>query len=297
MKICYFFPVFEDDDAQTFFAKFLKGNFFSIHDYSQMIVVVNKDDLNNLDYLKRISTKFPKMQVYVAQKRFTFNSSFRAVLEYIDGDVLLLGDLKVPNIDPLFEKCIQKYESGSRIVHVVKSYPKFKGFFKNIGNKIYNFFIRLFTSKTDACNITSLGLLDNSVVDILKTIPHKSTFLKNTKDHYMLPSSDIYVDCRLQSHNQSLRSPTFASKTTAICAITFFLLLVALILFNVFVGEVTAFNLMCILIEIALLVVCILALPKHIFDCRNIVDLSNIPDLVLIKRSKQIRVKKADKKQ
>lgn len=297
MKISYFFPIFKDDDAKTFFEKFLKGKFYNTHPSSQIILVVYKDDLKNLDYLKALSKKHANMQVYVAQKRFSFNSAYKAVLEYIDGDVLLLGDLKVPNIDPLFEKCIQKHEGGAKLVHIVKSYPKFKSFFKNIGKKIYNFFVRLFTSKTDACNITSLGLLDSSVVDILKTIPQKCIFLKNTKDHYMLPSSDVYVDYRVQSHEQSFRKTTFALKSAMTSAITFSLLLVFLVLFNTFVGEVLALNLVCILIEVALFIVFIMALPKHIFDCRNIVELESVPNLILLKQPKQVRAKKLDKKE
>ena len=295
MKTTYFFPIFRDDDAKTFFEYFLKSDFYLDHEAQSIICVVNAGDENNLNVLKQLSIAEPKIKTFLAEKEFSFNSAFRSSLEYFDGDVVLLGDLKIQNLSLLFQKCLEKHLKGAKIVQINKHYAGIKGFFVRILQSIYKFFTRLFTSKTDECNIESLGLLDREFVDIIKTLPHKCCFLKNTQDHYEIPCGNIIVDSKVPCHKTNLKKPTFALKTTIVSSCLFALNIVLLIALNLVIKGLFVTNILLILLEFIFAILIVVTIPKHVFDCRNIVYEKDFVPLALLKVEKQVRAPKNDK--
>ena len=295
MKITYFFPVFRDNNAKVFFDEFLKSDFYLSHDTQDIVCVVNATDKENVDYLKDISAKEPIFKVFLSEKDFSFNSAFKSSLDYFEGDVVLLGDLKVPKIQLLFEKCLQKHQKGAKIVHVSKHYGKVKGFFVSIWRAVYKMFSRFFTGKTDAYNIESLGLLDKDFVELIKELPHKCCFLKNTKDHYEISSGNIVVDGKVPHHKTELKKSTLAIKTCMVCSLLFATNLLLLLLLNLTIEGLFMTNILIALLEILLAIMIIVTIPKHFFDCRNIVYERESITLDLLKQEKKVRAPQNDK--
>ena len=137
MKITYFFPVFECDDAKNFFEFFFASKFYNEHLPSTIFACVKKDDKKNVKYLSNIAKKNENFQLFLCEGDFEFNDAFAFCLNKFDCDILLLGDCKIKKIENVFAKCIEKHQKGASVVHVCKRRGKFKTFFVEAKNKIY----------------------------------------------------------------------------------------------------------------------------------------------------------------
>lgn len=297
MKIDYFFPVFIEDDAKKFFSKFLKSKFYqtysqtknedkkndkkqkaenkkdaAIETYENMFYFVcNKSDKKNLEYLSSQALLHPEFKIFVVDKNFSYNDAFAIALNSFKGDIVLLGDLKIAKLDLVFESCMQKKEKCN-VVHVLKKRSGFKGFIKNIFIKSYNFFIKLFTGKKDRFNVISLGLIDKHVIQLLQVLPNKSCYLKNTKDLKGFETRSIYIDPKTKTYKKSYRTMTGSLITVISSTLTFSALLLGIILLNVFLKIIPVVNILLVMGMFACLILCVLFLPKHIFDIRNAKD-------------------------
>jgi hypothetical protein len=270
MKVSYLFPVFKDDNAQSFFEKFFASKFFSSHDDCEILAYVSSSDKNNVETLKNFAQKNKNFFLNIIEEPLDYNFVFREAVTKVKGDILLLGDCKVNNIDILFSKCVEKHKSGANIVFVKQKKRGIKKFFANMFQSIYNFFIRLFTGKKDRFNIISLGLYDKNVVDLFATLPNKCCFLKNTKDMFEFSSKTIYIDESVKTFR-----PNFAQKSNALIAsiisISLFVVLLATtIVLNATLSSVAfEFNIISIFLLIIFLVSFAMLFPKHFFDIRN----------------------------
>lgn len=189
MKIDLLFPIFEQSDK--FFKDFFASNFCK-KGYSLTYYFYCKEG-TSLDFIEDI----PQGQKYVIRQtkdKFNVNDAFSDYLKLgTTCDVLLLGDSKVPNLNKLFEKCLERKNEGASIVHIKCRKGKFKRFFSNLKEKFLNLFISIFTNKKDKFNIISLGLIDKNILDIMKTLPRKACYLKNTNMFYGYEGRTIYI--------------------------------------------------------------------------------------------------------
>ena len=107
MKVNYFFPVFEEDNVKEFLKNFFKTDTFLQNKDFKMVFVCNKEDKKNHDFLVKEAKKNKDYKVLVFNKNFSYNEAFYYATNYFDGDVVLLGDLKLAKIDLVFAKCLQ----------------------------------------------------------------------------------------------------------------------------------------------------------------------------------------------
>lgn len=198
MKIDLLFPIFED--ATDFFNKFFATKFDKDDELTYFFYVKKG---SNLDFLKA----FPKKQKYVireTESAFNFNDAFLDYLEQDTScDVLLLGDTKVGNLGKLFSKCLEKARDGAHLVYIKYAKGKFRRFFSLLKEKFLNLFISLFTGKRDKFNIPTLGLIDDKILSILKTLPKKACFLKNTNMFYGYEGRTIFIADKTPYHKES----------------------------------------------------------------------------------------------
>lgn len=289
MNIDYFFPVFAEDDAQKFFTKFFKSKFYQKYNSvtnktskkddknsgekqekneSKVFFVCQKDDAKNLEYLSKQALIHPEYKVFVVDKNFSYNDAFSIALNYFKGDFVLLGDMKISKLDLVFEKCLQKKEKCS-VVHVIKKRTGFKGFFKNLFIKFYNFFIKLFTGKKDRFNVVSLGLIDKNIIELLQVLPTKSCYLKNTKELKGFETRSIYIDSKTKTYKKSYATKTSSLVTVISSFCVFIGLTLAIILLNIFLAVLPIVNILLAMSMFSCIVLCLLFLPKHVFDIRN----------------------------
>ena len=290
MKIDYFFPVFKEDDAKAFLTNFSQTKFFIEHKDFNFIFVVEKNDVNNLKYLSETAQKHQEYKVLIADKSFSYNDAFSLAIENFSGDVVLLGDMKIAKIDLIFENCLLKNQKKASVVHVVKKQIGFKGFWKNLFAKIYNFFIKIFTSKKDRLNVVSLGLIDKNVIELLQVLPNKRCFIKNTKDLKGFETRTIYINPQTKTYKPNFKQKTTALKTFFISLALFFVFLVSTILTNTFVKNIPPIiNIFLVFMIFASCILCTMVLPKHFFDCRNKEFLNSKPNLQPLVDKKPIK--------
>lgn len=270
MKLEYFFPVFKEDDIKEYLSVFKKSEFYKKHKENKFMFVCEKDDKKNLEFLSKEALKNEDYKILILDKPFTYNDAFYQALPHFKADVVLFGDTKIARIDLVFEKCLEKYGKEVKIVHIVKRNQGFKGFFKNMFQKIYNFFIRIFTSKKDRCNVISLGLIDKDIIDLLKVLPGKCCFLKNTKNLRGFDSRTIYIDPKTKTYKPNFKQKTSALKGTFIFGgIIGFLITLQIILNCVIKANLSAYNIISILAILLFTCTISILIPKHIFDVRN----------------------------
>jgi len=270
MDISYLFPIFENNDAKTFFNKFLSSKFFLEHKNVQVLTFVAKDDEKNVKFLLKLSEKNKIFKVVVEEQKFSYNDAFKKAIQISKGDILLLGDAKISNIDTLFSKCVEKYNSKADIVFVKKKYGKIKNFFYNALQCFYNFFIKIFTGKKDRFNIVSLGLYNKDVVELFRELPSKCCFLKNTKNLFGFCSKTIYIDSKIDTLRLNFTKKT-NSLFVAIISLSLFIILLLLTIFlNIFLNEVSiVYNIFAIFGCFILFMMASLLFPKHFYDIRN----------------------------
>lgn len=270
MKIEYFFPVFKEDNIKEYLSNFKKTDFFKKNKDFKFLFVCHKEDKINLEYLSKEALKNENYKILVSDKYFTYNDAFSFSVGHFKADVVLLGDTKISRIDLVFEKCLEKYNKKANVVHIIKKHTGVKGFLKNLALKIYNFFIQIFTGKKDRCNIISMGLIDKDVIDILKVLPHKHCFLKNTKSLKGFESRTIYIDAKTKTYKLNYKQTTgFLIGTYVSLALS--LLLIALqILLNILIKDgLVVYNIINTIVVLVSLTTTAILFPKHIFDIRN----------------------------
>ncbi len=213
MKIDLLFPIFED--ATDFFKKFFATKFCKKDDELTYFFYIKKG--TNLDFIKTL----PKGQKYVIREttdNFNLNDAF---LDYLSQDTscdaLLLGDTKVGNLGKLFSKCIEKANDGAHLVHIRYAKGKFRRFFSTLKEKFLNLFISIFTGKKDKFNIPTLGLIDDKILSILKTLPRKACFLKNTNMFYGYEGRTIFIARSTPYHKENFWRKTPCLKMSFGC--------------------------------------------------------------------------------
>lgn len=269
MKIDYFFPVFKGDDFKTYLNNFKSSNFFKSNNNFNFIFVCESSDTDNLNFLKT-ELKNKNSKLITINNSFAYNDAFKNAIQFFNADVVLLGDTKVNRIDLVFEKCFEKYKKNISVVHIVKKQTKFKSFIYNILYSIYNFFIKVFTDKTDRLNVISLGLIDKDVIEILKTLPNKCCFLKNTKNLLGFETRTIYIPPNTKTYKLDFKQKTGTLITSITGGVLSLVFIVTLILLNCFVTQGRLiYNIAISIFIIFSLSVFITTLPKHFFDIRN----------------------------
>ena len=270
MKISYFFPVFEEDDAKDFFETFLQSKFYAQNSQAEIFVCACELDKKNVKHLSSLVKKHNNVKLFLCEQKFEYNDAFSFCLDKFDGDILLLGDCKIKKIEAIFSKCIEKNQKGANVVHVCKKRGKLKSFFVETKNKIYNLFVWLFTGKKEKCNQISLGLIDKNVVDILKTLKPKACFLKNTKSFFGFNSRTIYIDEKIETYEPKLKTNNSSMKlffSSIIFSAVLSLLILFLCLFAKNSAEILI--IMCIFFALIGLFVAHIFWQKHKFDVRN----------------------------
>lgn len=270
MKIEYFFPVFKEDNIKEYLSNFKKTDFFKNNKDYKFLFVCFKEDKTNLEYLSKEALKNENYKILVSDKEFTYNDAFSFSINHFKADVVLLGDTKISRLDLVFEKCLEKYDKKASVVHIIKKHTGFRGFWKNLSLKIYNFFIKIFTGKKDRCNVISLGLIDKNVMDVLKVLPHKNCFLKNTKSLKGFETRSIYIDAKTKTYKLNFKQKTGFLIGTCVSLGLSVLLIALQILLNVLIKDsLVVYNIIGTIVALVALTTTSILFPKHIFDIRN----------------------------
>lgn len=271
MKIGCFFPIFKNINVKNFFDKFLKSKFFSENKDVTIITYIEENNTKELSNLKLLAQDNSCFKIFTTNASFSYNDAFFNFLKNKNNfDLLLLGDINIPNIDLIFNKCLEKYDLGANIVFVQKKKKGIKNFFSKTNKSLYNFFVKLYTSNEDECNIASLGLIDKDILEILKELPNKSCFLKNTDSFKGFNSKTIYIEDNIKTYKENFKIMTPALITTIIFSCIFFVTLLTLILGNIFfTNNKDLLNIITILTLLICLIIICLITPKHFFDIRN----------------------------
>ncbi len=269
MKISCLFPIFITDDAEKYFEKFLSSKFFNENKTMKIIVFVTKFDEKNKTSLENLSKQHKNFKLEIIQDNFNYNDAFLKATKVFDGDVLLLGDTKIDNIDLIFTKCLEKYRQGANIVFVKKKYGKFRQFFMNFLQSFYNFFIKILSNKRDRFNVISLGLYDKNVLDVFRELPDKCCFLKNTKDLFGFSSRTIYIDSKIQTLKQNFGKPTPSLISGIVTLSLFTCVIILTIILNSTMRASATLNIFAIFGSLFFLVLSMIFFPKHFCDIRN----------------------------
>lgn len=263
MKIDILFQV--DDNSNDFFSAFFSSKFFKTTTNATYYFYVKEGV--SLDFLKFLPTKL-HYEIRKTQKDFNINDAFLDYLKQNSScDVLLLGDTKVANLGKLFEKCLEKNKDGANIVHIKKKKEKITGFFATIKEKFVNFFLSLYTNKKDKFNIPTLGLLDKNILDVLRVLPHKACFLKNTNDFYGYNGRTIYIPDNTKCYKENFCTVTQSLKTIFVFLGVNLLSVAGIVLSAVF-SKIILLTL-SIFLTLGSLAGIVLLIPKHFLDVRS----------------------------
>lgn len=270
MDINYFFPVFKQDDIKTYLKNFKTSAFFKKYTKFSFVFVCEKSDEKNIKQIKEEIKTNKQNKLITLNKPFSYNDAFYNAIKFLNADVVLLGDTNVVRIDAVFEKCMQKYDKKINVVHIVKRQVKFKGFIFNMFHSFYNFFVKLFTNKLDRLNVISLGLIDKSVIEVLKELPNKCCFLKNTKNLLGFETRTIYIPPNTNTFHLNYKKPTLSLILSIVSLGLSLGFIIAVILLNCFIKtNALVYNIIGVLLVVISLSTASILIPKHIFDIRN----------------------------
>ena len=297
MKVEYFFPVFKEDDIKQILTNFKNSKCFKENKDYGFTFVCEKEDKKNLEFLTAEALRNQEFKIIVLDKPFTFNDAFHKAVSTFKADVVLLGDTKVARIDLVFEKCLEKFNNGANIVQITKRISGFKGFFKNLRNKIYNFFVRIFTNKKDRLNVVSLGLIDKNIIDLLAVLPNNCCFLKNTKSFKGFESRTIYIDANTKTYKESYKKMTPSLRTSiSSYGITVGLIALQILLNCLIKNSLIVYNIIsCVVIFLGIIMGTIF-LQKHFFEIRNFETNTKFNIEKINFEKKEVKEEKEDKK-
>lgn len=267
MKISYIMPIFNESNIKNL-SIFFKSKFFAENDENEVIICSTKNMLKNKDVQK--IKKEHNAKIVEMPENFTYNDAFKIAVVNVSGDVLLLGDLKINNLDVVFGECLKKYDSGANYVHVKIRKSGFKGWCKKIVQNIYNFFTNIFTNKYDDCNITSLGLYDKNCIELFKALQNKGPFLKNTKNFIGQKKKTVYLKKEVDHYSPNYKQITPPLKAFFVSQIIVGICILALVLFSIFIKKnLAVYIIVASLTLILFVLLSVIFYAKHIFNIRN----------------------------
>ena len=270
MKVSYIFPVRNEKPIKEFFTDFKTKSVYTKQKSKETFFVVEKSAEETIKYLNSLAIRDENIKVIITEKQVEATVALKLCMPYISGDVALLGDTTTEKLDLIFEKMLAKQEKGANIVQVKKKHSKFREFFKNCANAVYNFLVKLFTGKKDSGCVTSIVLLDKLVVDVLSVLPDKSNFLRISNNLEGINIKTVYIDNKMTVEKENLKKTTGALITTYVIAGIIGACLLSILFVNTFAKtNLLGFNLiMCGIIFIFLMSI-IMSISKHILDVRT----------------------------
>lgn len=271
MKVSYVFPVTNQKyDLETFFKNFSKDKFFKKYKSWELFFVVDSNSAIVKESALKLAKQNENIKVVELEKKFNYGAGFKACVPYIKGDVTLLGDLEVPNLPEIFTEMMQKYKDGANIVHAKKQYTGFKAFCKKISHGFYNAFVRMFTGRHDAVALTSVQLLDSLVVDVLRTLPDKSNYLRNCVGLEGVVTDTVYVDPKTPHYKLDYMVRTTSLVMSIVMTVATVLSALALVLVNTIGNRnLLALNIILIFVLLVSVASILITVNKHLLDVRN----------------------------
>lgn len=161
------------------------------------------NDLNNVE---------PKDNcVFVeCEKNASYNAQITQGFSYATGECVIICDTASPRYIEYVQQMIISWQKGAKIVRLKKVKPtkfwdKFKQFFVNLKNKIYNIFLSLSGYTVDNLCVNSFQLFDKQVYNLIKAIPEKNSYLRNCSEFSYFNTVELETDENIKLKNDELK--------------------------------------------------------------------------------------------
>ena len=180
-KIVIGIPIYNEESLIDELYKRLKEVSNKIEHYTVELLFVNDGSVDkSKEILEKLSKTDNSVRLVNFSRNFGLESAIRAIIDYADGDALVVidGDLQDP--PELIPTLIEKWENGGDVIYTKKKSRK-----ESIHRKfLFSMFYKLQSIVTDFQIPTQSGnfsLLDKKVVDTIKSLEEHNQYFPGVR--------------------------------------------------------------------------------------------------------------------
>lgn len=142
-------------------------------------------------------------------EKTSYNTQITQAFYHATGECVVVCDIESPRYVEYFQQILTSWLKGAKIVRLKKVKPtkfwdKFKQFFVDLKNKIYNIFLKLSGYTVDNLCVNSFQLFDKQVFNLIKAIPEKNAYLRNCSEFSYFNTVELQTDENIKLKNNKL---------------------------------------------------------------------------------------------
>jgi len=166
-----------------------------IKKYNHEIVFVDDGSTDKtVEIIKSEAKKNRRIKLVSLLRNFGHQMALFAGYHHVRGDVIISLDADLQDPPELIPKMIDEWQKGAKVVYAKREKREVDSFFKKITAKIFYRLINFISDVPIPQNVGDFRLLDKEVVNFLKNLSEKPTFLRGLVAWPQFPSSFVYFN-------------------------------------------------------------------------------------------------------
>lgn len=180
-KISVVAPVFNEEAVVEEFYNRMKKVLEEATPEHEIIFVDDGSSDSTLEKLKNLHNKDAKIKVLSFSRNFGHLKAVSAGLEFSSGDAVMVIDSDLQDPPEVLFDFLKKWQEGYKVIYGIRTKRK-EWFLKRFAYwAFYRLFKKLASLKDIPVDAGEFSLLDKQVVDIIKSLPERSLFLRGLR--------------------------------------------------------------------------------------------------------------------
>ncbi|MFA9388721.1 MAG: glycosyltransferase [Prolixibacteraceae bacterium] len=176
-KISIVVPCYNETESIREFYRVITEVLNSKYHYELIFVNDGSTD-DTLSQLKELADRNANVKYISFSRNFGHQNALKAGLDLSEGDAVISLDADLQHPPRLIPTLIQKWEEGNDVVYTVREEHASIGFFKKITSRTFYKMMNGLSETKIEIGASDFRLLDRKVVDVLKSMPESSLFLR-----------------------------------------------------------------------------------------------------------------------
>jgi len=196
-------PVFNEEESIRHFFQQVDPIVDKVVGSHEYILVNDGSRDRTLSILKTMAEERSDIFVINLSRNFGKDIALSAGIDYCRGQAVIPMDIDLQDPPALIEEMFARYREGYDMVVAVRESRGSESWFKRTSA---NWFYALIGRMSDVhipANAGDFRLMDRRVVDVLKTLPERSRFMKGLFAWLGFRSIDVYYERPVRAHGKS----------------------------------------------------------------------------------------------
>lgn len=170
-------PCYNESESIDEFYRVITGVIKNRYRYELILVNDGSSD-NTLLKIKEIARQDNSVKYISFSRNFGHQNALKAGIDLAKGDAVISLDADLQHPPRLIPTLIEKWQEGNDVVYTLREEHQTIGFFKKVTSRTFYKLMNGLSETKIEVGASDFRLLDRKVVDVLKSMPESSLFLR-----------------------------------------------------------------------------------------------------------------------